>query len=122
MSCSGLKITVGLAVLIIGRVLTPPTGALADEGGVSFWIPGFLSVALRTRLRQNTTGLWPAACPISDIENWRSRDWSRKNRPPVENVRFSSPETPPLASNPREGRRFSKRRKTLGRNRDGWLG
>jgi hypothetical protein len=34
-------VSVGLAALIIGRVLTAPTGALADEGGVSFWMPGF---------------------------------------------------------------------------------
>jgi hypothetical protein len=32
--------SVGLAVLL-GGVLIAPTGALADEGGVSFWIPGF---------------------------------------------------------------------------------
>jgi hypothetical protein len=31
---------VGLAVLL-GGLLTAPTGAVADEGGVSFWIPGF---------------------------------------------------------------------------------
>jgi hypothetical protein len=30
---------VGLAVLI-GEALTAPTGAFADEGGVSFWLPG----------------------------------------------------------------------------------
>ena len=32
--------SVGLAVLL-GGALTAPTGAMADEGGVSFWIPGF---------------------------------------------------------------------------------
>jgi hypothetical protein len=31
---------IGLTVLL-GAVLTSPTGAMADEGGVSFWIPGF---------------------------------------------------------------------------------
>jgi hypothetical protein len=30
----------GLTVLL-GALLTAPTGAVADEGGVSFWIPGF---------------------------------------------------------------------------------
>jgi hypothetical protein len=32
--------TVTLAA-VVGGILTAPTGAVADEGGVSFWIPGF---------------------------------------------------------------------------------
>jgi hypothetical protein len=32
-------VSAGLAVLI-GGMLTAPTGAMADEGGVSFWLPG----------------------------------------------------------------------------------
>src|SRR5271170_3995270 len=32
-------VSVGLSVLV-GGVLTAPTGAVADEGGVSFWLPG----------------------------------------------------------------------------------
>jgi hypothetical protein len=28
-------------IVLLGTLLTAPTGAVADEGGVSFWIPGF---------------------------------------------------------------------------------
>jgi hypothetical protein len=32
-------VSLGLAFLLAG-LLSAPTGALADEGGVSFWLPG----------------------------------------------------------------------------------
>ena len=63
----------------------------------------------------------PATCPISDIENSRRRDSSRKKRPSIGNVRFSSPETRPMAANPRKCRHFSEPRKFLGRDPGVWL-
>jgi hypothetical protein len=64
----------------------------------------------------------PTTCPISDIENSRSRDSSGKIRPTTGNVGFSSPETDLLPANPRECRHFSEYRKMSGGDRGGWLG
>src|SRR6267142_1795453 len=61
-------------------------------------------------------------CQIPDIENSRSRDQPRINRPWVVSAGFSSPETRPLPANPRECRRFSNTWKSHRRDRTGWLG
>jgi len=59
---------------------------------------------------------------ISDIENSRSRDRPRINRPAVKTAGFSSPETSPVAANPQVSRHFSECRKTRGKAPGGWLG
>ena len=46
--------SVGL-VILLGGALTAPTGAMADEGGVSFWIPGFFGSLAAAPLQPAST-------------------------------------------------------------------
>jgi hypothetical protein len=59
---------------------------------------------------------------ISDIGNSSSGDSAQKYRAPVRTVGSSSPETGFAAANLRKCRHYSQRRKSVVRDRGGWLG
>jgi hypothetical protein len=85
------------------------------------WCCGAARRGYRTGLCKTPTGLRASPCRISDIENWRSRDSSEKICFSAANSAFSAPKTLQLASNPRDCRHFSKRRKSAGIAPGGWL-